>query len=526
MKFSTIFLVALFLVSVAYNFSIIKEDMNIYDEGLILAGADRVIHGVLPYRDFWSIYPPGQFYAVAFLFKLFGSSVLVERVYDILIKSFLSLSVYLVNRKLGLSGFLSTIGWAMSVMWIEYSGFPVYPVYAALLVIFVGLSEFVKYLETNKTCYIVCCAFYIALSGLFRHDLAGMVTLAILITMVVKTFWGEKCFWYHLLYFLGAVALISLLLFLPFIKSVGLSSIINHLFTIPAQVMPEYRWLPYPDFSFANIQFFVFPSVLFISLVFSLYLVLIVKTSDKLGYGMLVLSLTGIFFINQIRVRSDNIHLLPVAVGSICLFPILLCALMTFVGGKKNKGEEPASDRGVVLTPVARNVVIVILFGLTSLCLVAPVKNKIKGVNNAYFLLPKASPIARAGCAVVPESLRYVVPYIQSNIGEKEAIYVGVMDHDKFISNSVITYYLANRRYATRYHELHPGVTTTVDTQKEIVQELQNNAVRMVILGPDYWDEPNKTRVDLKLDILDNYIATNYYQDKRFGEYEIWVRKP
>jgi hypothetical protein len=32
-----------------------------YDEGLVLFGADRVLRGDVPYRDFWTLYGPASF---------------------------------------------------------------------------------------------------------------------------------------------------------------------------------------------------------------------------------------------------------------------------------------------------------------------------------------------------------------------------------------------------------------------------------------------------------------------------------
>ncbi|HEV2492785.1 MAG TPA: hypothetical protein VG204_06890 [Terriglobia bacterium] len=49
------------------------------DEGIVLAGAQRVLLGQVPYRDFFSFYTPGSYYLVALLFRLFGSSILVGR---------------------------------------------------------------------------------------------------------------------------------------------------------------------------------------------------------------------------------------------------------------------------------------------------------------------------------------------------------------------------------------------------------------------------------------------------------------
>ena len=38
---------------------------NVYDEGVMASGADRVLRGEAPYRDFWTVYAPAQFYVLA-----------------------------------------------------------------------------------------------------------------------------------------------------------------------------------------------------------------------------------------------------------------------------------------------------------------------------------------------------------------------------------------------------------------------------------------------------------------------------
>lgn len=50
------------------------------DEGLILSGAERILHGQVPYRDFFSELGPGSFYIQAAFFHLVGSDLAVVRV--------------------------------------------------------------------------------------------------------------------------------------------------------------------------------------------------------------------------------------------------------------------------------------------------------------------------------------------------------------------------------------------------------------------------------------------------------------
>ena len=37
-----------------------NRGINYYDEELVVYGASRILDGNIPYRDYWTTYPPGQ----------------------------------------------------------------------------------------------------------------------------------------------------------------------------------------------------------------------------------------------------------------------------------------------------------------------------------------------------------------------------------------------------------------------------------------------------------------------------------
>ncbi|MEE8606048.1 MAG: hypothetical protein V3S55_00460, partial [Nitrospiraceae bacterium] len=131
-------LIALFVFSATYLFPIIKMNLGEYDEGVILAGADRIIKGHVPYTDFWALYPPGQFYTLAILFDTFGSSLLVARIYDIATKALIPILGFLIARKLQFSTKIALVTWGMLLVWVDYSGSTLYPVYPSILLILTG----------------------------------------------------------------------------------------------------------------------------------------------------------------------------------------------------------------------------------------------------------------------------------------------------------------------------------------------------------------------------------------------------
>lgn len=70
------------------------------DEGIILQGSVRVLHGQLPYRDFFSFYAPGSYYWNALLMKLFGDSALVPRTALLGYGALFSLLTFVLARRL------------------------------------------------------------------------------------------------------------------------------------------------------------------------------------------------------------------------------------------------------------------------------------------------------------------------------------------------------------------------------------------------------------------------------------------
>src|SRR5712692_1463744 len=66
------------------------------DEGIVLQGAQRILAGQVAYRDFFSFYTPGSYYALALAFRISGSSLGVARTVLALAGAILSVLSYLL----------------------------------------------------------------------------------------------------------------------------------------------------------------------------------------------------------------------------------------------------------------------------------------------------------------------------------------------------------------------------------------------------------------------------------------------
>ena len=56
-----------------------NRSTNLLDEGSTAAQALRILNGQLIYRDFFTVVTPGSYYTIAWLFQIFGHSLMVMR---------------------------------------------------------------------------------------------------------------------------------------------------------------------------------------------------------------------------------------------------------------------------------------------------------------------------------------------------------------------------------------------------------------------------------------------------------------
>ena len=99
---------ALLLGSFAYLCVFCRYTTIEPDEGIVLEGAQRILRGELPYRDFFSFYTPGSYYLQALFFKILGDSLPASRLALAACGAVVSLLTYLIalrfaKRRIALS---------------------------------------------------------------------------------------------------------------------------------------------------------------------------------------------------------------------------------------------------------------------------------------------------------------------------------------------------------------------------------------------------------------------------------------
>jgi hypothetical protein len=528
---------AMVVVAMLHLYPTMIAPLNIYDEGIIVYGATRVMHGEIPYRDFWTQYSPGQLYALAGLFRLFGVQIAVERWWDVVIRALLALAMF------ALAGWLTTrgaalIAWLIGALWVAYYGFFGYPIFAGLLFSLFSIYALLRGLTSGIASgsrdpggrplaldrrWFLMGGLALGVAALFRHDMAiycaaAQMVVGLPFAFVTRTPAGrpvaERIFAIMrmtLPFVVGALALVAPALAF-FAVSASPVALAQQLFIFPLTEFPKVRDLPYPklDGSVDNLQFYapflVYPLAVVVAILRARH----DRAAAPQAWGVAMVALFGLFGFNQARVRSDTIHTVHFFLVAVVLLPVLL------------RGCAPAA-RGLSVIVASIGLVLTVATAVNPIAhYIGVIESRPAAERDQRMMLPIGLP----GRTSAQQTMAVVT--LQRLTALDERIYVGLSRHDRVFANDAMFYFLAQRPSATRYHELHPGLTNTLPVQQEMVADLERHKVRYVVLTNMFEgaQEPNDSALSTGVTLLDDYIARHYRTTDVIGPYRILVRRP
>ncbi len=526
------------------------KGLGFYDEGVRVYGAERVLNGDLPYRDFWSLYSPGLFYFYALLFKLFGSSLIVERIANVFCGSTLAIAVFLLARRIA-SPLLAFVPWLLTILWYGQTvDVRTNPVSVALsdacpvLFVYLGCLAAALFVRTERPSALRIAGMLAGVTILLKHDY-GLYTLSatvlfLLCWVVLKepaqaqlpvrerlsgagtplAAYGFGC----ALVLLPAASVFAVLC--------SPTDLLSNLFLFPIASFSKVRSLPYPSplpdlailgaegFSLRELgrdllhrSLFHIPFVAFLmSFVYILRGYLQKRHLGESCFLALLILLLGTVHINAVRIRSDLFHLTPVMV------PTFL--LLTFCLNQCLQSRD--------LPRWAKQGILLFLLGCFVPLLWQPFKSKLllhssPGVGYALSL-ERAKGILMS--SQLATCLEETVTFVDKVVPPQEKIFVGNSRHDRIFINNVMFYFLARRRPAIRYHELHPGIATTLEAQREIIEELERSEVQWIVLwkGSEGVHEPNDSSRSSGVTLLDDFVRKSFRPVQTCGDYTVYHR--
>src|SRR5258708_17746396 len=172
-----------FLRSVAYLSIFCRYTSLEPDEGIVLSGAERILRGEVPYRDFFSFYTPGSFYLVAFWFRIFGDSLAVARTSLAIAGAASSLVTYVLARRVCSRGIALFAAALATVAGLPYRFLVLHNWYSTALAC-LTLYAAVRLLETRKTTWAFATGSLTSLTILFEQSKGAGLCLGLALGFV------------------------------------------------------------------------------------------------------------------------------------------------------------------------------------------------------------------------------------------------------------------------------------------------------------------------------------------------------
>ena len=525
----------LFVLGFLLLFTQIRSAANLYDEGLVLTNAERIRAGEVPYRDFWTMYGPGYFYALAGLFSLVEPTILVARLFDTVLRFLLTLEVYLLARTVT-SGKVALIPYAFVTFWlttIRFYSYPGFPATGALLLAALALTG---YLRGGRSRWLFLSGMALGLTALLRLDFGGYGALGLGLALALfelrKPSEAGRALPTRLARVLRAevpMAAGALLVALPLygylLLASGFATVFDDLVVFPATVFRAVRHLPVPSLipDFGQLTGgqwndrlrLYFPLTIYaIAIVVSLRWLLLRPgpPSDRrpaVGALFLALTGTGLGLVLKATSRYHDLHVLPTTICAVILATALACRI------PERLWRSPPFKVGFA------GLAFLFLTGpyVTHFCMLAAYGPTSPSV--CY------SQLARAGCVPVSRDVERVADYLRANTRSDEYVFVGNSRHDLIFVNDLLLTFLIDRRSPTKYTELHPGLATTLPVQQVIANDLAEKDVRWVVTV-QMWEsrEPNASSISSGVTFLDDYIREHYRPETTFGRYQVWRERP
>lgn len=502
--------------------------------GKALVGAEIVLAGGVPYRDFWTMYAPGHFYLLATLFWIFGRQLLVATVATSVVCAITAALAHRLLLELSGRQWFAVGGVAVVAAAFFDSGyhrwFGSYP--PALLLITLSLNLLLAYLRRPRASLLVIAGLVTGTAAVFKHDIGIYTAVAIGAGLLVHgALRGRSAVLPAIGWFGLGVAGPALLVAGAFALLAG-PDMLQDLIVFPATdfrhsrseyfppLLPVDVYSPVPGRFALNLAYylaFLLPTLAIVS-------VAVQGVGRALGRraaeASLATVLTVAFAFHWTAAHVQiNTHIISLSWYGVCAVALVLPTVAGPRGGRRSRW--------------VAGVTVLLLLGWTSSIALrrAYMLRDRRGAEQATLELPKVS-----GTVVGAEqaaALTALWRYVQDRVPPGEPIFVGNHRHDMVVISDTLLYFVLDRPSATRYPELHPAINDTASVQREMIRDLRDGQTEVLVLKDIFGDESleelkkrmRKHVPEVGATDLDRYIRENYVEKRRFGRYAVWVRR-
>ena len=528
-----LFGVLLFLFTLTV-FSLHWRDM--LDIGEATIPADRILqYGEVPYRDFWTLRMPGQFYLLAAVFNFFGSHLFVEAVATSIVCALAVAGCYWFVRTitgrwalgLGAACMLEAVISQSRYYFVHFDGYA-----PAILCTFAAWICYACYLKNGKTSYLVAAGLLTGAIVNFDHKACAYTVLALTAGLLVKTYAARerspeelRPLGQEILYLYASILLCAAPIVI-YIAVVAGPDAWADIIVLPATKMLHLHAYPgllpqVPlEFSTAAVDgltdYLKYMLPFLIQLASTATIVIAIRRKDAF-LAAISAALWVAFWLHYAGAHTElNTNIMTMTAYAVASGALLYLAL-----------EGPGRHRP--RTALLAGLLVFVWFMALS-------------VRTGYWIVRSqtrtvALTIPRlSGLHATPEDaakLESLARFVEAHISPNEYLYIGNHRHDAIVFNDTLAYYIANRPIAVRYHELPPGLADVAEGQREMIASLESKQPQYIILKHIYDDGTmNRVLADFRTRMpeigaqdLDKYIESHYEKTESFGPFDAWKRK-
>ncbi len=519
-----------------------------YDEGIMLTGGLRTLAGQIPHRDFYVNYGPLSYYTLGWLFRLFGVSILAERILFAIISGLIVTTSYAIaasycGRRVVNWTVLSILLWLFGLG--SVGGSPIYPV--SLLNLLCVALVLAVYARKLSPWVLLGTGMLTGISELIRYDtgvaLFGVVTFILAFGIFVRVpSRGAllKELAASIAAYLLGFALITVPALLYYLSRASFKYFEHDILVYPSKYYRRARWLPLPGTELTlKSQGKIVIYLPLLLAVFAIYIgvrgCLAARATDgeavkseSIKWNALLASfgLLGLIMYMKGIVRPSIAQMYLSTLPGLLLVAVLyehraalrrpLAAAMPWllafsVGGAGLVTLRQLHDfhRQHAFLPVE---------------ILSQVRGKLTGIDSQW--CKTSGPLTKGICFLPDDDRIQTIEFIRSHTQPSDKLFMGVPHHDRIYGNDNITYFAAERLPVTKWSDFDPILQNQLPVQKEMVQEFEANPPPYIVLDAEFeqMNEPNESSRSSGVTLLDDYLHSHYTLVETHGMLSIYRR--
>jgi hypothetical protein len=546
----------LLLIAVAgVLFLLSSRVVNVFDEGIFLTATMRTMSGQVLHRDFYYNYGPVQPYLLACLFKLFGVSVLVERLADIFSASLLVVTLYALARRF-CHRVVAAVVAVVCLLWVIGLTMSQSLMNPALCTLIVWISFLIvpvasKRLQRQRA---LIAGFLAAIVFLFRYDMAVGLAAANFAAVLAMNWMQEPSARRSLGWlvktviapYLAAFAITAAPAAIAYLLVAPLHDLLYDVVFYMAKYYRAGRGLPFPvprfGPTFYELAIYLLPILIALGLwVGARFVIARRKAPEDTLAGRTPDWLNLVVALSIAAAMTCMRGMVRAGVGGMYA-SVMACAL---TGGImfQHRRELNRWLQGLLMATL-------VLFGLTAatsaeMQLLSPFTSihqiHLRPLAINWILTPDRqppapgfrgwchddTPITKGFCFLLDEDRIMTVRYLDAHTRPGDYLFEGLPHHDRIIQNDNILYFAVQRLPAVRWSQFDPFLENRADIQQEMIGSLEQHKPPYLVLDSEFENarEPNGSSISTGVHLIDHYIATHYTPVEQYGKLTIMRRR-